>query len=143
MKEETPLPTRNPLTHRRHRREVFWQITFPLVLGSILTLGVCVLTAFAGFNAGVSMWRDISLIWLIAPAMVLLLLFLALTGAAAYGIIRLIQVLPVYFLRLQVVLERIAARSYQISDKILQPLVRLRSGMAGLQAALRKREQGL
>ncbi len=89
------------------------------------------------------MWRDISLIWLIAPAMVLLLLFLALTGAAAYGIIRLIQVLPVYFLRMQVVLERIASRSYQISDKILQPLVRLRSGMAGLQAALRKREQGL
>ena len=127
------------MTHRRHSREVFWQITFPLILGSLLLLGVCVLTAWAGFNGGVTLWRDISLIWLLAPALILSLLVLALTGALGYGVIRLIQLLPAVFFRLQQILDRISDQSYQISDRMLQPLVRLRSGLAGVQAAFRKR----
>lgn len=30
------LPKRNPLTHARHRKEVFWQVTFPLIIGGLL-----------------------------------------------------------------------------------------------------------
>jgi hypothetical protein len=36
------LPERNPLTHARHRKEVFWQITFPLIIGALLVVGVVV-----------------------------------------------------------------------------------------------------
>lgn len=37
------LPPRNPLTHARHKREVFWQITFPVMLGVLLVLVMVVL----------------------------------------------------------------------------------------------------
>ena len=30
------LPERNPLTHARHRKEVFWQITLPVILCALL-----------------------------------------------------------------------------------------------------------
>jgi len=32
------LPERNPLTHARHRKEVFWQITFPVIIGVLLVV---------------------------------------------------------------------------------------------------------
>lgn len=30
------LPKRNPLTHARHRKEVLWQVTVPLIIGGLL-----------------------------------------------------------------------------------------------------------
>jgi len=36
------LPERNPLTHARHRKEVFWQITFPLIIGALIVVGAIV-----------------------------------------------------------------------------------------------------
>jgi hypothetical protein len=128
---------RNPATQQKHRREVFWQITFPLILGSLLLLSFCGLTVYTGFNSGVSMWRDVSLIWLIAPALILSLIVLGIVGALAYGVIWLVQNLPGYFFQIQKFFKQIAERSYQISDKMLQPLVGFRSKIAGLQAVFK------
>lgn len=35
-------PERNPLTHIKHRKQVFWQITFPLIIFGLLFAGVLV-----------------------------------------------------------------------------------------------------
>ena len=36
------LPERNPLTHARHRKEVFWQVTVPLIIGGLLVVAAIV-----------------------------------------------------------------------------------------------------
>ena len=36
------LPARNPLTHARHRTEVFWQVTVPLIIGGLLVVAAIV-----------------------------------------------------------------------------------------------------
>lgn len=41
MTNQTELstpPKRNPLTHAKHRREIFWQVTFPLIIAGLLLL---------------------------------------------------------------------------------------------------------
>lgn len=49
------LPERNPVTHAAHRREVFWQITFPFLIALIILLGLVAGVIFAGTTgAGMS-----------------------------------------------------------------------------------------
>ena len=63
---------RNPLTHEKHRREVFWQITIPLVIGLVMILGLAALVIVTAVQGGnVSQAADASLVYLIIPVMVM------------------------------------------------------------------------
>ena len=69
---ERKLPERNPVTHQKHRQEVLRQITLPLLLGLAVLLTLAILVVITGFQGGeqVSIWADISTVWLIMPAAV-------------------------------------------------------------------------
>lgn len=127
------IPVRNETVHRRHRKEVFWQITFPLILGTLLLLGVCGLTVGVAVGGWpLALWRDISMIWLLLPALILALIVLAIVGGLAYGVIRLIGILPGFFYRLQRMFETVAIRSRQIADRIVVPVLRIAGWRAGI-----------
>ena len=135
------VPARNEMVHRKHRREVFWQITFPLALGTLLILTICGLTiaaAVAG-DALVGLWRDISLIWVLTPAILLSVIPLALFAVTAYGVVRLIQVLPGFFFKIQAFLANVAARVHGLSDRVSSPFIRVNSLWAGLRRLWGKR----
>ncbi len=137
---------RNPETHILYRREAFWQITFPLILGIILVVVALAGVILAGrkpVTEGnnlpvVSRWADISLIWLILLGMVISLSALALFGALAYGVTWILRVLPPYAFQAQVIFWRIQATVQKGADLVVEPFLRLRSFWAGLRALRRK-----
>ena len=89
---------RNPKTHAKHRREVLWQITIPLLVVLLLLLGLVGLVIWSSVQADpeVSRWANVSLVWLVVPVIILSFIFLLLLSAITFGVIKLIQVLPGY-----------------------------------------------
>ena len=139
-KPKFQLPERNPATHAAHRREVFWQITFPLIIALIMILGLVTGVIFAGFKGvgEVSRWADGSLIWLLLPALVVVLVMLFILSGVVYLITRLLAVLPGYARLAQNFFYLVQVRVKSISDKLVEPVLKLRSFKAGADALRRK-----
>ena len=125
MEVYQPLPDlhRNPKTHARHRREVFWQISFPLIIGVLICLLLSGL-AVAASPQGASRWADISLIFLIFPVLVLSLIFLAINIASVYLLVKLIQVLPGYMFRFYGFLLMVSDWIKQVNNRAVEPFLR-------------------
>jgi hypothetical protein len=138
------LPERNPSTYAVHRREVFWQITFPLAIALLLILCMVTGVILAGVKGlgDISRWADISLIWLLIPLIVLTLIsFFAVTGFI-YLITRLLGVLPGYARLGQDYVRLFQVRSKQIANQVVEPFLKLRSFKAGAEALWHKPKKG-
>jgi len=133
-------PEPNPVTRRRHRQEVLWQITLPLALGVLLVLaaGAGVVYAAASQTGPVDRWASVSIIWLILPTMVLTFIILVATAGLAYGAIWLIGALPKYTRQIQDIFILIDAQVTKAADASVEPALRAQSIMAGLRALRRK-----
>jgi len=135
------LPKRNPETHAQHRRQMFWQVFFPLGLGAILLVGICVLPVAAVAQGGdVSKWADISLMWIILPVMFFSLIPLALLGGSVYGLVRLFEKMPGWMFRLQGIFEQVRGIVRQVADKVVEPVIQAQSLNARIQAVMPKRK---
>jgi hypothetical protein len=125
-----PILPRNPITHQRHRREVFWQITFPILAVSVILLLFAVLAT--GLSAEkASTWADISIIWMIIPTLILSLLTMIFLAAAVYLTLRLLHILPFYFFKGQNWFLLVNLRIGRIGDNLAEPFLRLSSWKAG------------
>ncbi len=131
------LPERNPVTHAAHRREVFWQITLPLLIGGLLLLAalVGVIVAAVGANVGVSRWADVSLIWLLLPVLPLALGILAVTAAITYGVTALLGVFPGYARLVQDYFLLFERKVKELDARIVEPVLKLHAWLAGLRQA--------
>jgi hypothetical protein len=140
---EAFLPTR--ASYRKHRRDVIRQILLPMILVTLVGVGLAALSIYgAVFNhAGVSLWADISLIWLIIPMMFLALVILVLVSGMVYGLAKLLGAAPRYtglaqhyalWLNTQIVLW---------TEKIIQPVLSLKAwlGIFSNKPAGAKREE--
>ena len=123
---------RNPITHEKHRREVLRQITLPLVIGIALIL-IAAIFICRSSTAGASVWADISLIWLIVPMLFAGLLFLIILAATAYGVIKLVTVLPFYFKQALDWLIGFNISVAQVGNKVTEPFIRLYVFMAKIE----------
>src|SRR4030043_691586 len=92
------VPERNPVTHAKHRREVFWQIILPMLIGLLLVLTVVSIIIFSGTSSTseLSRWADVSMIWLILPSFFIALLFLIILIAFTYLITVVLRLTPRY-----------------------------------------------
>lgn len=124
------LPERNPVTHQIHRREVFRQITIPMLFGALVLIGLCAQMAFFVPAEGQSLWADISLIWLIIPTMFFGLVIFLLLGATAYAIIALVRKLPTWTLRLQNGIAMIGVAARRLDDRLVEPVLRVQGWQA-------------
>ena len=133
------LPDRNPATHAIHRREVFWQITFPLVVVVVLLLALAGGVVWSAANQGENLgrWAGVSLMWLMPPVFLFAFLFLVFLAGITYGIIRLIQVLPGVTRLIHIYLQLIQARLNQFADLAIEPFLKTHSTAAGLKALKR------
>jgi hypothetical protein len=138
-KPQFVLPERNPKTHAAHRRDVLRQITLPLVIGSLLLVAVMalVIIAAAGANGEVRRWADLSLIWLILPALIFSLLILGLLFGLTYLVSKLLGILPGYARLVQDGYTGLSGKVMHISDSLVLPLLKLK----GWSAAARKARQ--
>lgn len=83
---------------QKHRRQVVWQILMPVIAAGVVFLGLgllMVLTPTLG-TSRTGHWAAISLIWLIAPLIIFVMLFLTLNIGLIYLMNKLLQVLPPY-----------------------------------------------
>lgn len=96
MKAKLPQPVHE--SYLKHRKQVMWQIIFPVVFSSLLCLSLIVVINIATFRNGgdVARWAAISTIWIVIPIMIGMLLLLALLGGMIYLLVRLLNVAPTY-----------------------------------------------
>jgi len=132
------LPPPNPVTYGLHRRQVWWQILLPVIVGGLLVIAVAVLAAM-GTNPQVAHWGNISAIMLIAPLLMLLLITLVFFAAANVGLIRVLQVLPRYSHLVKLTLDHYASLIQDWANRTTKPVIGVRSSWAGVRTILGRR----
>lgn len=131
--EPAPPKRRNPLTHLRHRREVFWQITIPLAVVALVLLALAAISTQTTAE-GASVWADISLIWLIIPVLVFSLIVTVVLAGAIYLTVVLIRELPPLFLKAHEFLLMVGHQVGQVGDRAVAPVLRTQGWLASLRA---------
>jgi hypothetical protein len=127
---------RNPVTYQKHRHEVLWQITVPLVVGAILILIPVVLVILASVT-GVSQLNklaQVSLIWLIIIGMVISLLVIIFTVTMIYAATAVLRTTSPVARQIQDTFLLIRLRVNQYADKAVEPILRYQSFMASMGA---------
>ncbi len=109
-------------TLRQHKRQVLWQILVPFLLMAGLAIATAILVAFGGASR-TSLWRDVSLIWILAPALVLALILIIVLGMLIYGLIRLTRAAPRFTYRAQQVTLLGALGIRRIADGAAKPFI--------------------
>ncbi len=132
------LPKRNPVTHAVHKREVFWQIIFPLIIGGLIILALAVGSGLSSYNFD-SQAANISMMWLLLPALFFTLIFTILIAGLAYGLIRLIGILPPYAALVQNFFIMVNVKARQYSDMAVEPVLKTAGAWAMLRALLGKK----
>lgn len=136
-----PALQRNPVTHARHRREVFWQITLPAaIVASIIFVINVLATQLSYIDAAV--WASISIIMMIIPAMIMALLCTVFLVGMVYGIYMLIRVLPRYAYLTQDRFWFINLRVGTIGNRMTAPFLSLNTywtALRGFGSALGRR----
>jgi hypothetical protein len=130
---------RNPKTHTEHRREVFWQITLPLVIGILLVLAAvaAIIVSTVQPVSDVGRWADVSLMWLILPslflAFILLVILIGLIVLASY----LLRLIPPYALVVQLYIEQAKDKISEFFNLTVEPILRVKTIWAAARYATR------
>lgn len=133
--DEEPRPV-SP-TIRRHKRQMTWQILLPFAGMALLLIAAAVLVAGAGAGK-VALWRDVSLIWLLVPALILALFLLVILGLVIYALARLKQATPRFTARAQELTLLGAQGIRRIADGTTLPFIRVRQVGAGIRSIFRR-----
>jgi hypothetical protein len=122
-------PERNPKTHAEHKREVFWQITLPLVLGILLLLAALAAIIFSVTQpvTDVGRWADVSLMWMILPSLFFALIILVILIGFVYAISLLLRVIPRYARIIQLYFEQAKGKVGQLTNLMAEPVLWINS----------------
>jgi len=112
-------------TVRAHKRQLAWQILVPFLVAAVLILAAGVLAA-TSIGSVTRTWADISIIWLIAPMLLLALLLAAVLGCLIYGIAILLKVTPRYSIKAQYYAAAASAVTRKASDGAAKPFIWIR-----------------
>jgi hypothetical protein len=139
MKVEFPEPVHE--SYRRHRRQRISQIILPIVLATILFLGMVVLVNIATFrdNGDVGRWAAVSTIWIAIPTCIMAFIFLALLGGLVYLMGQLLGVAPRYTGKAQDFVHKLAIRIRRIADMMVKPVFAVNGFGATIKALLGRR----
>lgn len=96
MKAQLPHPEQ--YSYLKHRKQRTIQIILPVIISTLLMVGLIVLISFSTFNSGgdVSRWAAISTIWIIIPLLLVGLILLAVLVGLIYLMARALSALPYY-----------------------------------------------
>jgi hypothetical protein len=138
---QSSVPERNPLTRAVHRREVFWQIIFPSIIGAVLILALAVGAGLVSSNTA-SQAANISAIWLILPAFSFTFIITLVLATVTYGLIRLIGILPPYAALVQNFFAAVNQKVRKVSDQAAEPVIKAASARARLNALFGRKPAG-
>jgi len=130
--DDTELP-RDQIVYQKHRREVFLQITLPVLVGIGLFIVAFILVIMSG-RQGASQEADVALIWLLILPIFMTLIGCVIVGALVYGIWKLIEVLPGNMYKLQNALVMVRNKVSSFSSYSTAPFIKAQSVSASLSA---------
>jgi len=101
------------------------QVILPVMLGSLLVIGMIVLISIATFKAGgdVGHWAAISTIWIVMPIIIAGLVFLAILIGFIYLLSRALGVLPCYTGIAQDYVYKARAYLLHAADLAVRPII--------------------
>lgn len=118
-----------------HRKQTGWQILLPIILVSLIAVGLIVFLIIVSLRPGGAVthmvWADISTIWILMPVIVLSIIPAALVAALIVGMSKLIKGVPHYGVLGQYYAERMAEKVKAIADKAAQPAIKVGGWNAG------------
>lgn len=121
-----PKPV-NPATRKSYQQQIRWQVYGPLGLGLVLLGALVVGLGLAGVGDP-SLWADLSIVLMAIPFCLLGLVLFAALVAAAFGVSRLVVLLPPYSFRAQRAMGRLRTEVLRAADVSVVPVVAARSG---------------
>jgi predicted membrane protein len=113
------LPDDHP-TIRAHKRQFAWQILAPVIVIAGLVIAGAVLVTTGG-RARTGVWADVSLIWLLIPALLLAFVFLAVIITVIYGMGKILQIIPRYSWKAQGFFNRVSSGTRRVADGTTKP----------------------
>jgi hypothetical protein len=122
---------------RLHKRQMAWQIILPFVLMAAVIITSAVVVTF-GETSPTSLWRDVSLIWILAPVLVLALLMIVVLGSIIYGLARVKQAAPRVTSRAQELTMQGAKGIRSIADGAAKPVIWLEQVGAAVRSFFRR-----
>jgi hypothetical protein len=129
-------PPVDRLTIRTHKHQFTWQILVPfLVMAGLIIAGVVLVVSDGAPRTGI--WTDISVIWLLAPALIFALLILAIMITTIYGMAKMLQVMPHYTGKAQGIFALLSAGTRRLADGAVKPFVWFRQAGAVLKSIFR------
>jgi uncharacterized membrane protein YhdT len=135
------IEERNQMTRQAHRQQALWQIILPFTVGLLVILFIVVITLLsaASGSGDISLWADISTIWLLLPVIFFTLIFFAIVSGLVYLVIRLIGVLPKYAFKTQNIMSKVQEKVRLASDKAAEPFIKVNGFWAGTRRLFGKR----
>lgn len=126
---------RNQETRKRHRQEVFRQITLPLLVGGSILLALAGLVVL-GSTGAVVRWADISIIWLIGPTFLFTFLAMVVLAGMVYLTVIIIVKLPFFSYRVLLKLKMLQVAVQNASDRAAAPFIKAAGLKASINAAI-------
>lgn len=128
-------------SQKRHRQQMLVQVWLPLgfALAVVIALGVFVVLAAGKSSPVVGQAANISLIYMLAPAIIFSMLYAVLIGFAIYLVAKLIRKVPSITQPVQAFFEVVNFKTMQFSDQTARPIIKVRSFFAAFRRIIRKR----
>ena len=127
MREQLSKPVHE--SYQKHRKELAWKIIFPVVLSTVLCVGLIVLISIATFNwdGDVQRWADISTVWIAIPFMLEMLVFLAIVVGLVYVLAKLLGITPRYTVIAQDFMYKVVSYVKRFADAVANPVISINS----------------
>ena len=133
---ENQPPVDRP-TIRAHKRQFSWQILMPfLVMAGVIIAGAVLIVK--GGATRTSVWADVSVIWLLIPALFLALALMVLVITIIYGMVKLLQILPRYIGKTQDMITRLSAGTRKLADGSTKPFFWFKQAGAVVKSIFRR-----
>jgi uncharacterized membrane protein YciS (DUF1049 family) len=118
-------------TLRLHRKQRFWQIIAPIVLFSLLIMAAGWMTVIAG-NSQNRLWADVSIIWLVAPLLSVLLVLAVVLVGLIYLLARVTKGTPNITRRIQHLFYRMEKETRRAANVAVKPVLGIQQFQSGL-----------
>ena len=128
-------------TYLKHRRELKWQILAPVVVSLILCFACSglVYVATFGYGGDVTLWAEISEIWLAIPTIIIMVVIFAIIGGLIFLLTKLLEILPRYTFMAQDFSKKMKTYVRRGADYAAKPVIFLDSLGASINRIFGKR----
>jgi predicted membrane protein len=124
-------------TVRAHKRQFAWQILVPFLVITMLIIAGALLVTTGGTDR-TSVWADVSMIWLLIPALLFAFALLVVIITIIYGMIKILQIIPHYTGKTQDIFSRVSTGTRKIADGTTKPFFWYKQAGAVIKSIFRR-----